>query len=66
MCKCHFCTRISVPSPTLTLTDVQFCPVSNRDWECARDRARESRESERGRKWEREREREREKEGRRN
>jgi hypothetical protein len=49
-----------------TLTDVQFCPVSKRDWECARDRARESRESERGRKWEREREREREKEGRRN
>ena len=32
----------------------------------ARDRARETRESERGRKWEREREREREKEGRRN
>jgi hypothetical protein len=23
-------------------TNVQFCPVSNRDWECARDRGRES------------------------
>ena len=46
------------------LTDVQFCPVSNRDWECARDRSRECRE--RGRKWEHKREREREKDGRRN
>jgi len=26
-----------------TLADVQFCPVSNRDWECARDRSRECR-----------------------
>jgi hypothetical protein len=47
-----------------TLADVQFCPVSNCDWECARDRSRECRE--RGRKWEHKREREREKEGRRN